>query len=379
MKSKKKRRGSTFIDVDCFTWGPPDDVSPRHSIRRGNTPRSPLVEFSILHYLLRSQLILGLDYPKEGLPAYREFSEACALEARQLLSTWESVPNPGWLGDFRQNLKLSGVVDSHKVDDIGFSFILSPKIQAYSFPSEQLIEVSATSLVHLRTVNLLLCTAAGQLHQATGTLGEERKPDEVWDTEGWLEGENFVDFFLPHLFALYFPNVNYSSLPIPRTPDADILMRAKVGAFAQMDFMLAHECAHLFLHGDKKPSGELEQEADRFAFELCLDDENFWKNDQGTFFTFVRWFFLYLALDRIIGAVLSHYDIDWVDLPIRNRDRWLIDRVPDIKFASSQDRDCQFLGDLVLFQAKAKLYERGADWIRSAAKEFQKKHCFPGA
>lgn len=375
MTSKGDSNGSVFIDLDSFAFGPIDEIAPRHPSPSAKQIES-FQEFGTIHYLLRSRVTLASDCNEDAWAHFQDFSKACAVEAARYVGNWDQVPNPAWIGDFRQKLKDSGRADPSAIDNIGFGFNLAPKIQAYCFPSERRIEVSAVTLIHLRTINLLLCTLASELRHATGSLAKERGPEEVSNKEAWLAGENFVDFLLPHLFSLYFPSVDYSSLPIPRAQSADMFMYAKIGAFVQMEFMLAHECAHLLFHEKLTPGAELEKEADTFAYELLFDNETFWKNDSGILFTFCRWFFLYLALDRIIGAVLSNYDIDWVDLPIRDRDLWLMTRARDVRFDSAEHRDWQLLGDAILFQAKAKLHERGVDWIRSEAKKFEERHCF---
>lgn len=186
-----------------------------------------------------------------------------------------------------------------------------------------------------------------------------------------------MDMLLPFLFSLYFTNVNYSSLPILRAPDQETFMRAKLNALIQVQFLLAHEYAHLILHEGKASSSELEREADVFSYELLLSADELWRGDTGRFFTAYRWLFLYLALDRIIGAVLSGYEIDWVDIPIRDRELAIYPLLGrNIRFISEEERDCQTLGDALLFQAKAKLRERGTEWIRSAAMRFEEQHCF---
>ncbi|MFI6409771.1 ImmA/IrrE family metallo-endopeptidase [Streptomyces sp. NPDC050548] len=370
-----------YFDIDGFVLGPADEIEPRHSIR---SSKPSATEYSIAHYLLRSSITLGSDCTEEGWKSFQMFSLGCAKDARNLVDNWTKVANPLWIREFRENLKSSGRVEPSAIDAIGCSFVLTPKIQAYCFPAEQRIEISAVAPTHLRTVNLLLWSMATNLRRAFGPGGPfkqtESEADDstsnVVDTEVWMAGENYVDLLLPYLFSLYFSNVNYSSLPIPRAPSKELFMRAKESARIQVNFMLAHEYAHLVFHQDKAPSPELEREADTFAYELLLDDEKFHNDSSGMFMASCRWFFLYLTLDRIIGAVLSGYDIDWIDVPIRDRETWLVKRVSDIEFSSAEERDCQFLGDLVLFQAKAKLRERGVDWIRSAAKEFEKKHCF---
>jgi hypothetical protein len=362
--SKARDKGRIFFDIDGFV-GPTDSVPPRPASHPALS-MGRAQELSMIHYLLRSALVLSTDFPKSSWPDFLKFSEACADNAERIVGHWDKVPNPVWVGDFRQALKSSGKVDPEAVDEIGLGYVLTPRIYAYCFPASRRIEVSAIAREHLRTINLILWIMAQELYQK----------HEAIDFEAVSDDESIVDLLLPHLFSLYFSNVDYSSLPIIRAPDEDILQRAMIGASIQVEFMVAHEYAHLLFHEGQAPNSNLEREADAFSYELLLDSQEFWKNDSGTFFTSCRWFFLYLSLDRIIGAVLSGYEIDWVDVPIRGREMWLVERIRDIRFSSIEKRECQTWGDILLFQAKRKLHERGVDWIRSAAREFEEQHCF---
>jgi hypothetical protein len=141
--------------------------------------------------------------------------------------------------------------------------------------------------------------------------------------------------------------------------------------------MLAHEFAHMLEHGGQPPSPELEREADEFAYRLLLETSVF-QEEALPYMTFLslRWLFLYLSLDRIVGAVLSGYHLDWVNLPIRDRDFPLLSRIGLFK-ASLPLQSIASMGDLLLFQAKATMYRRGVDWLRRAADQFHEEFCQP--
>jgi hypothetical protein len=323
--------------------------------------------------------VLGTDCSESSLSEFKVFSQGCAEQAEHLVGSWHKVPNPAWIGDIREALKSSGNFNEAAVDSIDISFVLEPKIYAYCFPAQRRIEVSATAYNHLRTVNLLLWMMTENIYREgqvdDGLTVEENFKRMTSETSGYAD--DFIDKVLPSLFSLYFNNVDYSSLPIFRAPDIDTFMRAKLNAHSQVQFLMMHEYAHLLLHEGKSPSAELEREADIFSYETLIGAEDLWKDYTGIFFASFRWLFLYLALDRIIGAVLSGYEIDWIDVPIRDRELAIYPLLRDrIQFSSEDERDCQFLGDALLFQAKARLRERGVEWIRSAARQFEKTHCF---
>ena len=369
-----------FVDADGFLSGPPDEVPPPTVLQSSRKTGAFQSEFSMIHYLLRSSIVLRSDCPESSWNQFKDFSRGCAVQAERLTGGWSKVPNPAWVGDVRQALKSSGKANEATVNNIGVSFVLEPKIYAYCFPAQHRIEVSATAYNHLRTVNLLLWMAAGNIYQANPkheALEARENLINMVKGETPDAGKTLIDMLLPFLFSLYFTNVNYSSLPILRAPDQETFMRAKLNALIQVQFLLAHEYAHLLLHEEKSSSSEMEREADVFAYELLLGTDELWRDDTGRFLTAYRWLFLYLALDRIIGAVLSGYEIDWVDIPIRDRELAIYPLLGrNIRFITEEERDCQTLGDALLFQAKAKLHERGTEWIRSAAMRFEEQHCF---
>ncbi|MFD9572681.1 ImmA/IrrE family metallo-endopeptidase [Streptomyces sp. NPDC059982] len=364
--------GPFFIDLDGFI--------PKSTYQYDMADPSE-VELSIVHYLLRSAVTLGEGCGEDAWAVFKKFSRQCLADADLLARDWQNHGQPDWLRGFPETLKGSPDVTPSAVEDISFSFTLSPKIQAFSFPEERRIEISAVTPVHLRTVNLVLWSEAMRIRWMVHDFKSKQPAGSPWGiqemaTVAWSLVRGRVDLLLPYLFSLYFSDVNYSGLPIPRAPNAALFARSRQCALAQMQFMLTHECAHLLMHENRDPDPSLEREADAFAYKTLLSEEGFWKSDHALFFTSNRWFFNYLALDRIIGAVLSGYEIDWVDLPIRDRElppEYLNGVLP---FPSGEEQECQLIGNMILLRAKQDLSERGVDWIRSAASEFKARHCY---
>jgi hypothetical protein len=354
--------GVTIWDIDGY-------MDPTNRPLNRKSPAAPPAEvdpyeLATLHYLLRSSIILGADVDVEGLQRFTQFSEECARQAHFTLATRQELPTPAWVRDFKDSLKSAGIASSAVVGKIAVSTTLRSQIYAYSYPARHRIEVSAVTREHLRTVNLVLCSAASAL------LDPQARSNSL------ETGRSIIDILLPYVFSLYFPRVNYSSLPIPRARNRKVFSVAQRAAQIQAKFLLAHEYAHVLKHGDRKPGRGLKLEADNFAYDLLFEHPEFGESDDSyLIFMSARWLFLYLSLDRIVGAVLSDYEIDWVDLPIRDRDALLVPRLPIIK-GTMEQQALHHMGDALLFKAKYTLKARGSDWIKAAARDFELRHCF---
>ncbi|MEU1453909.1 ImmA/IrrE family metallo-endopeptidase [Streptomyces avermitilis] len=360
--SNPEGAGTMMWDIDGYV--DPTNVQPSHNAPIDSHIEVDSYELATLHYLLRSSIVLGAEIDAEGMQSFTQFSEACVRQAYFMLATRQELPTPVWVRDFKDALKSAGVASSAAVDKIIVSTTLRSQIYAYSYPAQHRIEVSAVTREHLRTVNLVLCSASSAIL------------DPRTRSHSLKTGENIVDFLLPYVFSLYFPRVNYSSLPTPRARNGNVFSVAHRAAQIQAKFLLAHEYAHVLNHGDRKPGRGLEFEADNFAYDLLFEYPEFGENDDSyLIFTSAKWLFLYLSLDRIVGAVLSDYDIDWVDLPIRDRDALLIPRASTVK-GTMEQQALQQMGDVLLFNAKYTLKARGSGWIKAAAREFETRHCF---
>jgi hypothetical protein len=358
--------GNIYLDIDgSFALDGSELADPVPGYQQPDNLLT-LQNIPIMHYLLRSQMVLQTDAPKFMWQEYQTFSRGCLRQATEILRESGSLPNPIWVAELREGLKRSRQASAQAVDKIKIASVLKPQLFAFSYPLTNRIELSAVAREHLRTVNLLLTTVTAM------SIGKHTRKAAL------ATGENLIDQLLPYVFAQYFPAVNYSALPIARAPNRHIFTWASTAAYRQVQILLAHEYAHLLLHIGRPPSAELELEADGFAFDLLFDLAKERENDDShVLFVAARWLFLYLSLDRIVGAILSDYEVDWVDLPIRQRDRRLIPRLAHLK-ATAEDLLLGNMGDVLLLQAKYKLYERGPEWIKMAAQDFQRKFCFRG-
>ncbi|MFJ9891921.1 ImmA/IrrE family metallo-endopeptidase [Streptomyces sp. NPDC091280] len=354
---------------EAMMWDIDGYLDPTNAPLSSNSPTTPPIEvdwyeLTTLHFLLRSSIVLGEGVGTEEIKRFGEFSEQCARQAHFILATRQELPAPVWVRDLGNSLKSSGVASSAIIDKITISTTLKSQIYAYSYPARHRIEVSAVTREHLRIVNLILCSVSSRI------LDPRTRANSL------ETGKNVVDFLLPYVFSLYFPRVNYSSLPIPRARNGEVFSVAHRAAQVQAKFLLAHEYAHVLKHDNRKPGRELELEADNFAYDLLFDHPEFGESDDSyLIYMSTKWLFLYLSLDRIVGAVLSDYDIDWVDLPIRTRDALVIPRASKVT-GTIEQQSLQQMGDILLFNAKHTLKARGIDWIKSAAREFELRHCF---
>lgn len=348
----------TFWDIDGYVGPALDFMTP--ATPEAQEWKSHRLKLATYYYLLRSAVVLGIDVEAEA------FKSLCATSlegAKSLLAANLDLPNAWWITDFRERIKGAGVASPERLEKISVQTVIRPQIYAYSFPGSRRIEVSAIVREHLRTVNLILLTIS------RGLLDPATRADTL------ATGENVIELLLPYVFSLYFPNVDHSSLPVPRTPSREVFLQACEVSQIQSHFLLAHEYAHMLHHEGRRPSIELELEADNFAYDLLLDSSEFFKGrHRHQAYMSVRWLFLYLSLDRIVGAVLSDYEPDWIDTPIRDRDALLVPRTSTVT-AAAEEHNLRLAGDSLLFHAKHDLRERGVDWIKEQARIFQKKNC----
>lgn len=349
-----------FFDIDGLIGPAMDTPAPVHEQAR--PMKGSLSDLSMLHFVLRSSLVLGEQADGDVVKEWARFSESCATSAAQMLARGGLLKNPSWVTDLHSLLHQKMPQFRARLDNIQLVTELRTQLYAYSFPESRLISISALAKDHLRTVNLFLLTT---IHKILAPQTREL---------GLVMGERLIDPLLTCLFSLYFPNVNYSVLPVPRVVAADVLMRAKEVARVQVEFMVAHEFGHALLHEGRAPTAEMEEEADEFALTLLFD--HLYEAEPDLPFTAIRWLFLYLTLDRLIGAELAGYPCDWVDVPIRERDVRMLKWLSPEKVRSSLTIQGS-MGDCLLFEAKGQLKERGIEALRQSADEFEQRFCFP--
>lgn len=321
-------------------------------------------DLAIVHFLLRSSIILDEDIDTKAFEAWQEFSKTCMAEAIGVMGG-QPLTRPVWIDDFKKKLATARPADRDRIEATDVRCVVRPQIFAFSYPSERRIEVSAISREHMRSINLLLWRVA------EAVLDPETRDSA---TEA---GQSIVEYVLPWVFALYYSDVNYSRLPSFRANNNYTVAVAQRFAKIQVEFLLAHEFAHALLHEGQRPNAALEKEADAFAYELLFEHEPFCDEYTGAeVYVALRWLFLYLSLDRVVGASMSGYDLDWTNLPIRERDEPLIARVVELR-ALRELWSVGSLADLCLFEAKYAIRDHGLNWLQAQAESFRTQFCRP--
>lgn len=360
LPSAGSESGGFYWDIDGYV--DPTRTSAEHyatvELGRG------MQDFAIVHFLLRSSLILDMEVGNDELKAWRSFSEDCASQAAGVMGG-RPLTRPVWIDEFKTKLAIARPDDRDRIHATEVRCVVRPQIFAYSYPADRRIEVSAISREHLRTIDMFLWQVA------EGVLDPETREVSI------ETGQSIVDYLLPWVLALYYKDVNYSRLPAPRARNEYTVAMAQRMAKIQVEFLLAHEFAHTILHDGQRPSAKLESEADAFAYDLLFEQEPF-RNDYAGAEVFValRWLFLYLSLDRVVGASMAGYDLDWTDLAIRKRDEPLIARVATLKAPIGFWRVAT-LGDLFLFTAKHAMWSEENQWLLEQAEAFRTMFCRP--
>ncbi|TDC59821.1 hypothetical protein E1258_16655 [Micromonospora sp. KC207] len=320
----------------------------------------PLRHLSVIHYLLRSAVVLGRDVGERDVKQFRQYSQICYDKALNVGPTLErnGLPLPPWAE--RTDGVMKGALRDLRadIDQVKLVPTWETRLYARSFPSQQRIEVSAVSREFLRTLNLMLWNGVYEVTDVG------RGQDEVL---------SLLDYraFMPHLLSLY-RDLEISSLPIPRASSRSALRQAQLTTALQLNFMLAHEYAHMVLHADlpDTPSQEAEREADSLAYRLILGAPlpGDVRANAGDVWTAMRWFFGFLKLDRIVGGVVNEVPVDWNQKAIAGRESLMYDLMPARRITTEQNLE-ESIGTVILMQAKADIRRLGTPAVRELSND----------
>lgn len=351
---------SMIMDVDSYARAMLDPDYQPQMIKTPSTtvPADVLRNFSMVHFLLRSTLMLGYEQTGDPHAALRGWSLGCLAEVKKYLRANDSVslPKPAWADAVEFEL-LPRIADAQRRGLlIDVQITLDSRLTARSFPRDGRIEISAYSREYLRTLNLTLANVVMEII------------DGPIDAEAAAEID-LTDNLLDLIFATYHRAVNFSGLPIPRFSSPMAAQIAVRCAHSQILFMLAHELGHIVEGHDRSGPAE-EVRADRFAFDLLRSSQT----DDGETFVAMRWLFHFLALEQIVTSELSGYPVaDWADLPVRRRDEILYEgglkdwrRTPMMSVVES-------VGAVLILDAKYRIRRLGPIWLRSRYDRFVRR------
>ena len=221
---------------------------------------------------------------------------------------------------------------------------LDQRLYARSFPTHRRIEISALTREYLRTLNLIIWTYVFAVSEEVIALED-------------VEKIQLLEQVLPYLLSLY-RDINFSRLPIMRARSASVLHMAIQTTHIQLTFLLAHEYAHMLLHGEVLPSSAAEFEADKFAYELLMKLP--WSYESGDIWTAIRWLFRMIVLERITGAILYGGRVDWDQEAVLAREHMMLPYFKD-KPPSRQDNLLEITGTYLIMHARGDLHvKRGA-------------------
>jgi hypothetical protein len=316
---------------------------------------------SIIHFLLRSTMVLSEQRSDETWQIYQGFSRMCvryALAYAPSVERASSLPPPDWATYYHDVIVEKLASEFPRVSQIRLSATLDNRLYARSFPKQGKIEVSALTRELLRTINLLIWGYVFKISE--GAIPGD-KVDEL----------DILGDVLPILLSWY-RDVNVSRLPILRAQDERVLFMAMQTTRIQLTFLLAHEYAHLVLHGDKPVSIETEGEADRFAYETLMNLP--WSYKTGDMWTAIRWLFRVIALERAVGQALYSDQVDWDDQSSVLKRQNIIAPYIIEKGISREDNFLELTGTYLLIRAKHQLRDHGAGWLGSFASSYSERY-----
>lgn len=326
-------------------------------------------EVALLHYLLRSSMVLTAGAGSGATKGLKTYSEIC-LQAAQAYAPHfaksATLPPPKWAEFFHHRVVSRLRTKFPGVDQIVIRATFDDRLYARSFAKDQTIYVSAFTYEYLRTINLVLWSYVASIVE--GDI-EAAEVDQL----------RLIEKLLPYILATRGGSINYSGLPIVRARDLNALTLAKWTTQVQLTFMLAHEYAHLLLDHDKAQldTREAETQADLFAADLLFELD--WQHiGIGDIWIAIRWLFRFLALDRIIGTLLACKEVDWDQRIVLDRE------IPFMNYVGARqeqvaglDNLLELTGSYLLMAAKRDTRNAPEEWLTGAAAEFFKSNGFP--
>jgi hypothetical protein len=315
---------------------------------------------SVVHFLLRSTMLLATQAGKAEWARYLEFSKMCAIYARIFAMYPDpaaALGTPNWATWFHEVIVDAVQAEHPLAADIEVITTLDRRLYARSFPAQGKIEISAVTREYLQMLNLVTWTAVSAID--SGSMPVQRVAEF-----------NFVDLIVPQLLSAY-RDVSVSRLPIPRVSSRSTVLRAGRTTRIQLTFLMVHEYAHALLHQAAPKSAAAEEEADRFAYDFLMSQPG--EFESGEVWLALRWFFRTAALDRIIGEMLyGGVAVDWDQDVLMHRSSMIFEyaarRPPEPALNSLES-----IGTVLLMEAKGKLRDRGEPWLRSYVDDYEQQ------
>ncbi|MBY8882639.1 ImmA/IrrE family metallo-endopeptidase [Actinacidiphila acidipaludis] len=269
----------------------------------------------LLHYLLRGNFVLTVAADDEDVAAFMDGSRRCLDLAAHYVRDDGALPVPDWLEATDAGIKDILRPDHPAVDDVRITVTWDQRIYARSRPRSREILVSAVTRAHLRSLNVWFWTSWNHAMRAA----DPKDTGKLATIRAMLRNsEGFTLPLLAFLVSVY-RDIDLSRLPCPRAWDAESFRLASLWTAMQTTFVLAHEYAHVLLHGDHPlGSPRLEAEADAFAYRVLLAFDRTGFTPDGVR-PALRWYFRLLAIERSVGQVINSHPVDWIQEDIQCR------------------------------------------------------------
>ncbi len=361
MFRRKRTTGSSiFYDADGYFTSLLDDAAAVPAVRLTIPSKLALYQTSLIHYLLRSSMVIPNNADKDVIKALQKHSELCLSVAVRHVPEYSedaALPPPEWAKQFHQNVR--GVLRDRypQVDNVVLRATLEPRLYARSLPKSGEIYVSALTREYLRTLNLVLWNMIIMIEKNDADI-----IPSVLSTD-------LNDIFLSYALSLY-RTLSFSRLPMARAYDQDALLNALWSTRVQLTFILAHEYAHVLVHEGCDLGGpELESEADAFALQIldtAIDSFPPQYACKACVWASIGWFYRYLEIERIIGSIVNESAVDWRQELLSLRRQQL---VAHIMSRNVDGRDCLagVTGGIVLQQVIDRFAYAGEEAVREKA------------
>ncbi|MFD7843648.1 hypothetical protein ACFV4K_12040 [Nocardia sp. NPDC059764] len=327
---------------------------------------SPWYHVGVVHYLLRATIVLHRHAKTKHVKEWLVFSQqcldvACATGPTLADSQGAGLPLPKWAEISRTSIT-SALRNNHpSIDDVRLVTTTEARLHARSFHSRNTIQVSALMREYLRTFNLCIWNTQFGITENLRKLNID------------IELTRFVRVFIEHVITLY-RNASPSSMAVIRAYSPEAFHWTQITTGIQLNFILAHEYAHIVLHGNtvgRDP--QQEADADAFAATLLLGEpfRGAFGPTAGDIWMALDWLFGFIELERIAGAALNDYPIDWEQLSLEHRRNALRALIAQAGI-TGHDGNLAVIGSALLRDLKAELrtsHEQGSfheyvtDWL----------------
>lgn len=309
---------------------------------------SPWYHVGVVHYLLRATVVLHRDSKSKHLKRWLAFSQecldiACATGPTLADSQGAGLPLPKWAEISRTSITNALRTQHPGIDEVRIVATTDARLHARTFHSRNTIQISALMREYLRTFNLFIWNLQF-------AITEQPKLD--------LAGEidRFAQLFIEHVITLY-RNASPSCVRVTRANSPEAFYWTLITTGIQLNFILAHEYAHIVLHGNAAGRDpQREDEADAFAAALLLGEpfRGRWGPTAGDQWMALDWLFGFIELERIIGAALNDYPIDWEQRSLENRRKALRPLIAQ-GGVTPQDSNLAVIGSALLHDIKTSL------------------------